>query len=76
MTSVLGWWKSEEPQIRSYVKGFTAWLSTMLIQVLSAGIDAAVSWTWKQWAARLGVAALMGFVGLVPSRSPLVRSDP
>lgn len=57
--------KADELKLARYSRGFLLWAATVVGQVLTAGIEAASSWSGKQWAARLFVGAIAGTAGLI-----------
>jgi len=57
--------KQDRMKLARYSRGFLLWAATTVGLVLAAGIDAALTWSPKQWAARLAVAGLAGGAGLI-----------
>jgi hypothetical protein len=57
--------KRDNMKLARYSRGVLLWAATATGQVLAVGIDAASTWTPKQWGARLLVAGLAGAAGLV-----------
>lgn len=59
------WLKEDELKVRRWLRAFLAWMASIMTQVLAAGFDTALTWTWKDWAKRLFIAAIFGTVGAI-----------
>lgn len=57
--------KGDRMKVARYSRGVLLWAATATMQVLAVGMETALTWTAKQWAARLFVAGLAGAAGLV-----------
>lgn len=59
------WLKEDDMKIRRWVRAFLAWLAGIGTQLMASGLDAAMTWTLKEWGKRLLIAALFGTVGAI-----------
>lgn len=51
--------------VRRWMRGFAMWAGAVLMQVVSAGFDVVRGWSLREWAGRIGVAAVLGIGGLI-----------
>lgn len=59
------WLKEDELKMRRWLRAFLAWVASIMTQVLAVGYDTAMTWSWKDWAKRLAIAAIFGTVGAI-----------
>lgn len=62
---LIDWFHGDPMKVRRWVRSFLAWLASIGMMVITPGIDAALAWGWRDWAKRLGVAAIFGAVGAI-----------
>lgn len=73
---LIEWLHGDPLKVRRWLRSFLAWVGAMGMMVIAPGVDSAVDWTWKQWAKRLGVAAIFGVVGAINLGDKNVPTDP
>jgi hypothetical protein len=59
-----------------WARGFLLWAGTVGMQLVSAGPDAAKTWSLGEWGVRLVVSAIVGSAGLITAGQPNPKVGP